>query len=116
MTLKAYQSTQQITENPRDTEYRLFGRITGALIDAQKDGTAGAELIKAIDWNRQLWSTLANDCLDDRNRLPREVRANIVSLSRFVSKYSRSVAREGASVSPLIEINRTIMQGLQGAA
>ena len=30
MTLKAYQSTQRIAENPRETEYRLFGQVTGA--------------------------------------------------------------------------------------
>ncbi len=53
---------------------------------------------------------------DDRNQLPREVRAKIVSLSLWITKYSKQVMREGASVEPLIEINRTIMQGLQGAA
>jgi flagellar biosynthesis regulator FlaF len=30
-----------------------------------------------------------------------------------VSKYSRRVTREKAPLDPLIEINRTIMQGLQ---
>jgi flagellar protein FlaF len=54
--------------------------------------------------------------MDERNQLPREVRAKIVSLSFWVRKYSKEVTREGASVDPLIEINRTIMQGLQGAA
>jgi flagellar biosynthesis activator protein FlaF len=34
----------------------------------------------------------------------------------WVTKYTKSVIREGAPVDPLIEINRTIMQGLQDAA
>ena len=50
--------------------------------------------------------------MDDRNSLTQDVRAKIISLSLWVSKYSRSVTREKASLDPLIQINRTIMQGL----
>ena len=116
MTLHAYKKTQLATENPRQTEFRLFGQVTGALIDAQRQGARGGPLAEAIDWNRQLWRTLAADCMDDRNKLSEDVRAKIVSLSLWVTKYSKQVTREGASIEPLIEINRTIMQGLQGAA
>jgi flagellar biosynthesis activator protein FlaF len=116
MTLKAYRDTQRVTENPRATEYRLFGQVTGALINAQKAGVAGGPLAEAVDWNRTLWRTLAADCMDDRNALTHDVRAKIVSLSLWVTKYSKQVTREGAPLDPLIEVNRTIMQGLQGAA
>jgi flagellar biosynthesis activator protein FlaF len=116
MTLRAYQNTQRITEDPRQTEYRLFGQVTGALISAQRSGATSGRLAEAVDWNRTLWRTLAADCLDDRNKLPEGVRANIVSLSLWVSKYSKDVTRKGASLEPLINVNRTIMQGLQGAA
>ncbi len=111
-----YQSTQRVTEDSRNTEYRLFGQVTGALMDAQKNGITGGPLAEAVDWNRRLWGTLAADCMDDRNRLPKEVRAQIVSLSLWVTRYSKDVMRQGASMDPLIEVNRTIMQGLQGAA
>jgi flagellar biosynthesis activator protein FlaF len=116
MTVRAYQQTQRITENPRSTEYRIFGKITGALIEAKKNGSPPGPLAEALDWNRRLWRTLANDCLDDRNGLPKELRANIISLSMWVTKYSRKVAREGASLDPLIQVNRNIMQGLGDAA
>lgn len=113
MTLKAYQSTQRITENPRESEYRLFGQVTGALISAQRGNLSGGPLAEAVDWNRKLWRTLAADCLDDRNQLPEQLRANIVSLSLFVTRYSKEVTRKGAPLDPLIDINRSIMQGLQ---
>lgn len=116
MTLKAYQNTQRIVEDPRQTEYRLFGQVTGALMDAQKQGMKGGPLAETLDWNRKLWRTLAADCLDDRNQLPQEVRANIVSLSLWVTKYTKQVTRQGAPLDPLITINRTIMEGLRGAA
>ena len=116
MTLKAYHDTQLLSEDPRATEYRLIGRITGALIDAKNAKAKGTPLVEAVDWNRRLWRTLATDCLDDRNRLPQDVRAKIVSLSLWVTKYSKQVTRKGADIDPLIEINRTIMEGLKGAA
>ncbi len=114
MTLKSYQSAQRTVEDSRTTEYRLFGQVTGALIDAKTANAVGAPLVHAVDWNKRLWRTLAADCMDDRNSLTEDVRAKIISLSLWVGKYSRSVTREKASLDPLIDINRTIMQGLQG--
>jgi flagellar biosynthesis activator protein FlaF len=116
MAVQAYQRAQRAAENPRNTEYRLFGQVTGALIEAQSAGVKGVALIEAIDWNRRLWSTLAVDCMDDANKLTKPVRAQIVSLSLWVTKYSSQVMTNGASLGPLIDINRTIMQGLQAAA
>lgn len=113
MTLQAYQSAQRVVEDPRATEYRLFGQVTGALLQAKSSNAQGTPLVEAIDWNRRMWRTLAADCMDDRNALTQDLRAKIVSLSLWVSKYSRKVTREKAPLDPLIEINRTIMQGLQ---
>ncbi len=95
------------------TEYRLFGQVTGALLNAKQSNAAGAPLVEAVDWNRRMWRTLAADCMDDRNNLTQDVRAKIISLSLWVAKYSRSVTRDKAPLDPLIEINRNIMQGLQ---
>lgn len=115
MTLKAYRDTQLVTEDHRATEYRLFGQVTGALIDAQKTGINGGPLAETVDWNRTLWRTLAADCMDDRNALTHDVRAKIISLSLWVARYSKEVTRSGAPLDPLIEVNRTIMQGLRPA-
>src|SRR3569833_14456 len=109
MSLKAYQAAQAATED------RLFGQVTGALLNAKETNAIGGPLVEAVDWNRRLWRTLAADCMDDRNALPQDVRAKIISLSLWVAKYSRSVTREKAPLDPLIEINRTIMQGLQAS-
>jgi flagellar protein FlaF len=115
MTLSAYQNTQRITENPREAEYRLFGQVTGAMISAQREKRTGGPLAEVIEWNRKMWRTLAADCLGDDNKLPEGVRASIVSLSLFVTRYSRDVIRKGAPIDPLIDINRNIMQGLQAS-
>jgi len=115
MSLKAYKAAQTATEDPRVTEYRLFGQVTGALLTAKESNAVGGPLVEAVEWNRRLWRTLAADCMDDRNTLTEDVRAKIISLSLWVAKYSRSVTREKAPLDPLIEINRTIMQGLQAS-
>jgi flagellar protein FlaF len=115
MALQAYQKAQRAAENPRNAEYRLFGQVTGALIEAQSAGAKGVCLIDAIDWNRRMWSTFAIDCMDEGNRLPMPLRAQIVSLSIWVTKYSSQVMQKGAPLEPLIDINRTIMQGLQAS-
>jgi flagellar protein FlaF len=115
MTLKAYQNAQRAAENPRNTEYRLFGQVTGALIEAHRAGKKGSGLVEAIDWNRRLWSTLAIDCMDEQNLLSRELKAQIVSLSIWVTKYSSQVLHQDAPIDPLIDINRNVMQGLKAA-
>ncbi len=113
MSLKAYQTTAQRTENPRLTEYRLFGQVTRALLDAEKlDRSKIVERMEALDWNRRLWSVLAADCSVEGNGLPDMVRANIISLSIWVTKHTSLVMRNQEEIGPLIEINRIIMQGL----
>ena len=116
MALKAYQKAQAAAETPRNAEYRLFGQVTGALIDASRSGAKGKPLLEAVDWNRRLWGALAGDCMSEGNRLSKELRAQIVSLSIWVNKYSREVMHQNAPLDPLIDVNRNIMQGLVQAA
>ena len=115
MSLQAYQRTQTATEKPRSAEYRLFGQVTHALLEAQKTGRDDLQkMINALDWNRRLWSTLSADCATPENQLPDETRAQIISLAIFVRKHSTLVMQGKADIEPLIDINRTIMQGLGG--
>ena len=110
---KAYQSSTTRSENPRDTEYRLFGQVTRSLIEAsQAPREEMQKRAAALAWNRSVWSALATDCAQEGNGLPKDLRAGIISLSMFVRKYSREVMQSGAEFEPLIDINRTIMQGL----
>lgn len=49
MTLQAYQNVQRVVEDPRATEYRLFGQVTGALLEAKSTNAQGTPLVEAID-------------------------------------------------------------------
>ncbi|OYU77220.1 MAG: flagellar biosynthesis regulator FlhF [Alphaproteobacteria bacterium PA3] len=94
-------------------EYRLFGQVTRALMDIQDlPRYEIARRMDALDWNRRVWSFMAADCASADNALPENLRASIISLSLWVSRYSSEVMQKGEDVEPLIDINRTIMQGL----
>ncbi len=112
MSLRAYQQAQQATESPRNTEYRLFAQVTRALMEAKELSRIDKGLIDAVHWNRRVWDTLMADCASQDNRLPEALCAQIISVAIWVSKYSSQVVREGASMEPLIDVNRTIMEGL----
>jgi flagellar protein FlaF len=112
MSLNAYQKAQNSVQSPRATEYRLFGQVTHALITARDSGERNQDFIKAIDWNRRMWSVFSSDCAVPGNGLPDQLRASIISLALFVSKHSSLVARGREDIDTLIDINRTIMEGL----
>jgi len=115
MSVQAYQRAANRTSNPREVEYRLFAQVTHAL-SAAKDLPRGDvhKLIDALDWNRRVWSALALDCANPNNGLPAQTRASIISLSIYVGKVSSAIARGEGDLEDLIELNRTIMQGLSG--
>jgi flagellar protein FlaF len=116
MSFQAYQRAAQRAENPREAEYRLFGQVTRALIEAAEvDASDIKTRIEALDWNRRLWSALATDCAQVENTLPIELRARIISLSLWVNKHSSAVMRGEEEFAPLVQINRMMMQGLGGA-
>ncbi|MAU41769.1 MAG: flagellar FlaF family protein [Kordiimonas sp.] len=112
MSLKAYQQTQKASETPSQTEYRLFADVTRALMASKDCDKTDPALHDALGWNRRLWSTLASDCGLEGNQLPQGLRASIISLSIWVSKYSSQVARGEEDINALIDINKTIMEGL----
>ena len=113
MSLKAYQTTAARAEDPRQTEYRLFGQVTRALMEAEQlDKSFIRERMDALDWNRRMWSMLGSDCALATNGLPEQLRANIVSLSIWVNKHTSLVMRNKEDFAPLIDVNRIIMQGL----
>jgi flagellar biosynthesis activator protein FlaF len=113
MSIQAYQRASAQAENPRETEFRLFALVTAGLIKAKEVGRDEmVALADALHKNRRLWSLLAQDCASEDNSLPKPVRAQIISLSMWVSRHSSAVLQSGEDIDPLIEVNRTVMQGL----
>jgi flagellar protein FlaF len=112
MSIKAYQRAATQAEQPRELEYRAFGQVTAALVRVKEEQLAIPVVLEAIDANRRLWNVLSADCAVPENRLPLALRGQIISLAMWVARYSSEVLRNGADIEPLIDINRTMMEGL----
>ena len=115
MSLQAYQRAAEQAEGPKQTEFRLFGLVTRALMDAaEKDAADFSGRIRALHWNRRLWTALSADCGSPNNALPVDLRASIISLGIWVDRHTSEVMARRAEIQPLIDVNRIIMQGLSG--
>jgi flagellar biosynthesis activator protein FlaF len=112
MSIKAYQRAATQGDQPRDLEYRAFGQVTASLVRVKEEQPSLAVVLEAIDANRRLWNVLSADCAAPENQLPITLRGQIISLAMWVARYSSEVLRDGADVEPLIDINRTMMEGL----
>ena len=116
MSYQAYKRAQTSAETPSQIEYRLFAQVTNALLDVKDKPVTDPATISALDWNRRMWSTFSTDCGAKGNQLPNELRAAIISLSIWVSKHSSLVMRGKESIENLININKTVMEGLADQA
>jgi len=112
MSIKAYQRAATQADTPRELEYRAFGQVTAALVRVKEEQGSIAQVAEALDANRRLWSVLSADCSVPENQLPLTLRGQIISLAMWVARYSSQVLRDGAEIDPLIDVNRTMMEGL----
>ena len=112
MSIKAYQRAATQADTPRELEYRAFGQVTAGLVRVKEERAPIAQVAEALDANRRLWSVLSADCSVPENQLPLTLRGQIISLAMWVARYSSQVLREGADIEPLIDVNRTMMEGL----
>lgn len=113
MSITAYQNVQQATEDPRQTEYRLFALITQKLLEAKDD--TGPKRIAALNWNRRVWSSLKYDLAAPANRFPDALKANLISIALWVERYTSQAMRGEVEVQPLVDVNRSVMEGLSPA-
>jgi flagellar protein FlaF len=104
------------TERPREIELRVFEQVTAALEEAELPGTHFTSRIAAMHRNRELWVTLTCDLADDENKLPKSLRARLISLGLWVINETQRLTRDSASLADLIEVNRSIIRGLATAS
>jgi len=112
MQYDAYKRANSATEKPSQTEYRLFAEITRELEQAMSSSAAPTDRILAAFRNSQLWLTLKTDLISEQNKLDVHIKAGLISLAIWVEKLSAEAIRGEIDLSPLIDVNKDIMQGL----
>ncbi len=113
--IAAYGQAQKGATTERGIEYQVFARTSAALSAAERKGKAGFnDLVQALHDNRRLWDAITGDVVNDDNALSPELRAGLLSLAAFVRQHAAKVLRGHASVQPIVDVNRAVMDGLRG--
>src|SRR5690625_4845522 len=119
MGITAYKQVMKATADPRQIEHRLFQNSTSKLRDFRgKQGfwEVTGELKEALWENQRLWNALRTDLVQPDNGLPRELRAQLLSLAAFIDNHTAKVLKGDETVDAIVEINEAIMQGLAPAS
>lgn len=110
---QAYGKVQNATENPRSLEYRLLGQVTAALTKARDSGKRGtSDFVDAMLWNKKVWDAFIVDLSSEGNKLPKELRAQIIGIGLWVGRETIQVLDGTGDIDSLINVNKTIMEGL----
>ncbi len=116
MYFEAYQKASLSSEQAPLTEYRLFAQITRELEEANSSSDAPSKRINSLFRNNQLWLALKADLMSEDNGLNNETKAGLISIALWVNRFTPSAMKGGVDLTPLISVNKDIMEGLKAAA
>lgn len=108
---RAYAPSNAPMKTARSVEYDVIARISYRMKRAVQQDDFPA-LASALYHNNQLWTALALDVAHPENPLPDELKARIVYLADFTRQHSHKVLRKLDTAVPLLEINASILKGL----
>ena len=98
----------------RARERAAMDRLIATLRAAQEKGPQSRELVDAMFYLRRLWTIFINDLNDPNNELPDQLRGGIISIGIWMMKeIDRARGRQTDDLTPLIEINEIIRDGLK---
>lgn len=98
----------------RDRERQLLTRSIDMLVAARAVGSDSMEAIEALHFLNRVWTSLLEDLGSPENGLPRELRANLISIGLWLLREAEDV-RQGRSdnFDGLIEVSQIIRDGIQ---
>ena len=110
-----YSNQQRQNLTPREAEAMAFTKAAVLLDEARKNPRDFEVFSQALRFNHLLWTIIQADVTDKANKLPPEIKANVVSLSIFVDKQTAKALGEGDAnlLDALININRNMAEGLR---
>ncbi|MFI0846185.1 flagellar biosynthesis regulator FlaF [Mesorhizobium sp. IMUNJ 23232] len=98
----------------RDRERQLLNRSIALLDEARQAGTDSLKAIEALHFTNRLWTTFVEDLGNAENALPKELRANLISIGLWLLREAEEV-RQGRSQNfeGLIEVSQIIRDGIR---
>jgi flagellar protein FlaF len=113
--ISAYADTQKSSMSPREVEAMALTKAAFLLEETKKDISNYQAYSQALRFNHLLWTIIQTDITDKENKLPPEMKANIMSLSIFIDKQTAKALADGSAqaLDILININRNLAEGLR---
>lgn len=97
----------------RSRERELMQRAISLLKTARDDKSNQFASIEAAHFTRRLWTALMSDLAQDDNQLPKELRANLISIGIWVLKELDAIRQgESEDYDGIIEVSETIAKGI----
>ena len=98
----------------KDRERQLLSRSIGLLTAAAAAGSDSMEAIEALNFTNRVWSAFVEDLGSSDNALPKELRANLISIGLWLLREAEDI-RQGRTnnFEGLIEVSQIIRDGIQ---
>ncbi|KQZ86992.1 flagellar biosynthesis regulator FlhF [Mesorhizobium sp. Root157] len=98
----------------RDRERQLLSRSIDLLTAAASIGPDSMEAIEALHFTNRVWTTFVEDLGSSENALPKELRANLISIGLWVLRETEDI-RQGrtSNFEGVIEVSQIIRDGIQ---
>ena len=98
----------------RDRERQLLTRSIDMLSAAAAVGHGSQEAVEALHFTNRVWSTFLEDLGSNDNALPKEIRANLISIGLWLLRETEDI-RQGRTnnFEGLIEVSQIIRDGIQ---
>lgn len=115
-----YERVRRTTSSGRELEAAVLEKAALRLRKCQQNWKPQGfdrELDEALRFNKKIWEIFQSDWQHAGERLPRELRENLLSLSVFVQRTTLTIMAgpEAAKLDSLIQINENLASGLRQA-
>jgi flagellar protein FlaF len=97
----------------RDRERQAIERSINLLNTAKENGVGSRQAVEALHYLDRLWSLLLDDLANAENRLPKELRASLISIGIWILREIEDIRTERQrSFTGLIDVSEIICKGL----
>jgi flagellar protein FlaF len=98
----------------KDRERQLLDRSIDLLLAAQAKGASSIQTIEALHFLNRIWTTFIDDLGKPDNELPKELRANLISIGLWLLREADAIRRgESDNFGGLIDISQIIRDGIK---
>jgi len=98
----------------KDRERQLLTRSIDLLVAAKEKGPNTVQAVESIHFMNRVWTSFMQDLGSSENELPKELRANLISIGLWLLREGEAIRQGNSSnFEGLIEVSQIIRDGIQ---